>query len=68
MSNERKVIYTDRYAVRIWLPLFCGLGILVGGLLSEPVSKGDLVFGTIALLWAGYEFRRRLKTNAESNS
>ena len=61
MSEQREIVYTDRYAVRVWLPLIIGIGMTIGGLLSEPIGKSRLLFGVFALLWSGYEFYRRTK-------
>ena len=66
MSEKQKIVYTDRYAVQVWLPLVIGIGMLAGGFLSEQPSNSRVILGAILLAWAGYAYWRRSKTNTGS--
>ena len=54
-----KTVYTDRYAVKVWLPALLGLAGLGFGLAAQPVAERDIVTGIIFLLWGAYNLHQR---------
>ena len=57
-----QTIYTDQYAVKVWLPALLGIANLGFGLAAEPTTTRDVAWGIALLLWAAYELHlRRLR-------
>jgi hypothetical protein len=54
-----KTVYTDRYAVTVWLPGLFGLGQILLAMDSAPFSWGKFLFGLGSLVIAGFAWLRR---------
>ena len=60
-GNRRTVgtIYTDQYAVKVWLPALLGIASFGIAVAAEPRTTRDVVWGAILLLWAAHELYLR---------